>query len=77
MSPLESVGCKGTLFDFPASRLTLDIDESLNRLQEDTNTQSQQEDTIEKGTDETGPLPTKGKVLTCCSLFGDLDSTCE
>lgn len=50
----------------------MNVDEPLDGLQEDTNTQSQQEDTIEEGTDETSSLPTKGKILARCSLFGNL-----
>jgi hypothetical protein len=42
---------------------TMYSNESLNRLQKYTNTQSKQKNTIEKGTEQLSPLPTKVSAL--------------
>lgn len=51
----------------------MNVYESLDRLQEDADAQSQKEDTIEEGTNETSSLPTKGKILARGSLSGNLE----
>jgi hypothetical protein len=55
--------------------LTLQGNKSLNGLQKYTNTQPQQKNTIEKGTEQLSPLPTKSKLLRRVTALGFLHFT--
>jgi hypothetical protein len=55
--------------------LTLQGNKSLNGLQKYTNTQPQQKNAIEKGTEQLSPLPTKSKLLRRVTALGFLHFT--